>query len=67
MNQYGNLELFLNTREAADLWLAMHQSIREQKARDANTNLTDGIDPLTQEERSLYDALTSRFTEGLQR
>ena len=65
MITYGNLGLFIDTRAATDLWLAMHQTIREQKNRDTNTISGDEIDPLTLQERALYDALTRRFTEGL--
>ncbi len=65
MAKYGNLELFIDTRAATDIWLGLHQTIREQKTRDTNTISGDEIDPLTFQERDLYDALTRRFTEGL--
>ena len=60
-----SIELFLETRAAADIWIELHRTIREQKSRDSNT--VDGFDedPLSSSERNLYDALTQRFIQGL--
>jgi hypothetical protein len=66
MMTYGNLELILDTRAAADIWIEMHKTIREAKGLNATS--FDGFppDPLSLSERQLYEALTERFNSGLQ-
>jgi hypothetical protein len=65
MTRHSSIELLLDTRAAAEIWIELHRTIREQKTRDANT--VDGFekDPLSESERDLYDALTQRFIGGL--
>ena len=55
-------ELFLDTRAAADIWIELHKTIREQAA---TMDIDDPErDPLTFQERQLYDALTIRFNNS---
>ena len=52
------IELFLKTREATDIWLALHTTLKSR---------VDEEPTLTESERKLYDLLTERMIQGLQK
>lgn len=71
MTQYGNIELFIDTRAAADIWIELHKTIRESEKLPKWVHPLEQEpgpsteDPLSVDERQLYNALTRRFIEGL--
>ncbi len=57
------MELTLNTREAADIWLALHKTRHE----DLEPDMPDPLDPMRGAEEELYRLLTDRMIEGARR
>lgn len=73
MTHMKSLELFLDTRAAADIWIELHKTIRESEKLPKWIHPLEPEpgpsteDPLSVDERQLYNALTRRFTGGLQK
>jgi hypothetical protein len=61
----GSLELFLETKPAADIWIELHRTIRERNSSCVPDDVLVPNPGLSESESRLYSLLTQRFIEGL--